>query len=368
MMKQYGAIFLVYFSIGLLIAACSKKEPVGSNILQTASPETQNLDPQKLSEVERRIEAGDYGNIHSLIIIRNDHMVMEKYFRGYTREDLHFVYSVTKSVTSALVGIALEQNKVSGLDSKLLSYFPQYPALENHHPDKENIRLEDVLTMSTGLLWDEWTNPYGHPQNDATLMSTSPDWIKHMLDRPMIATPGSQFSYSSGCTMLLSGILQETTGQTAEDFGGDHLFEYLRMKWQWNKGPNNLTNTGWGLFLRPIDIANFGQLYLNGGSMDGEQIISSDWIQNSTRAHIDAGNYNYGYQWWRFKDDHHVVSSLAINDLYFAWGYRGQFLFVIPHLDMVVVSTADNVTESTRTFAFLRDYILGAVLDAVHNS
>ncbi len=352
----------------MLLAACSKKEPVGSSVLQTASPETQNLDPQKLSEMERRIEAGDYGNIHSLIIVRNDHMVMERYFRGYTREDLHYVYSVTKSVTSALVGIALEKKHIGGLEDKLLSFFPQYSQLENPDPDKEEIDLEDVLTMSSGLLWDEWINPYGHPQNDATLLSGSQDWIKHMLDRPMVSTPGSEFTYSSGCTMLLSGILQQTTRQTAEDFGGDNLFEYLKMKWQWDKGPNNLTNTGWGLFLRPIDMANFGLLYLNDGKIDNEQIVTSDWIERSTKTHIDAGNFNYGYQWWRFKDDNSVVNNLPINDLYFAWGFRGQFIFVIPHLDMVVVSTADNITESTRTFAFLRDYILGAVLNTLQNS
>ncbi len=357
-------ISLFYSLLLLFLTACSNKAPVGNTGLQTSSPETQNLDPDKLSELDSRVAAGDYGAINSIIIIRNESVVMEKYYRGLGREDLHYVYSVTKSVTSALIGIALNNGEINRLDETLLSFFPEYSNIENMDERKTEITLENILTMSAGFIWDEWTQPYGHPQNGASLLFSSADWMKHMLDLPIIEAPGTRFRYNSGCTMLLSGILANSTERTAENFATEHLFESLGMKWRWETGPGNITNTGWGLFLRPIDMVQFGLLYLNNGRLNNEQIVPEEWVQTSTQTHINTRNYNYGYQWWRFKDNSSIVSGLAVNDVYFAWGYRGQFIFVIPHLNMVAISTADNVENSTRTFGFLRDYIFGAVLDS----
>ena len=352
----------------LLFCGCfSDQDPLGSEVfngnLAVSSPEAQGLDSERLSQMESRIEAGDYGEIHSVIIIRNDHLVLEKYFRGYQRDDLHYVYSVTKSVTSALIGIAISQGHISGTATLMLDFFPEYEAFENDVPEKHLITLEHLLTMSAGFRWDEWSTEYGHPQNDVTMLANSGDWILHMLELPMAHDPGTDFTYNSGCSVLLSGIIENRTGQTTAAFADKQLFQPLGIDtWGWDSGPHELTNTGWGLHLRPIDMALFGYVFLNQGRWEGEQVVPAGWVQASTAVHIDAGSQNdYGYQWWRFAEGSSVANALATNDLFFAWGYGGQFIFVIPHLDMVVVSTADNFDNGTRAFNFLRDYILASV-------
>ena len=172
----------------------------------TAAAEAQGLDSGKLSTVLTLIEAGRFGEIHSLLIARNDSLVIEEYFRGYDRSRLHQVYSVTKSVTSALIGIALEKGDIAGIDSKLLDFFPGYTNIAHHNALKDSIRLRDVLTMSAGLTWDEWSTFYGDDRNDATRLSRSNDWIAHVLDLPTQAARGTRFTHNSGCTMLPSAI------------------------------------------------------------------------------------------------------------------------------------------------------------------
>lgn len=348
-----------------LFACSSDKNPVQSSTFPSSGAEAQKLDGKLLSELVNQIDSGAYGEIHSLLIVRNDFLVLEEYFRGYNRDQLHYLYSVTKSVTSALIGIAIHQGKIKGLDEKLLGFFPEYDIITNKDARKEAITLEDLLTMTAGFSWDEWSTPYGSPQNDASKLAQSGDWMKYMLDLPMSEYPGIRFVYNSGCTMLLAGIIKNSTGKSAEEFAVKNLFEPIKIaRWQWETGPKGITNTGWGLHLRPIDMAQFGSLYLHKGRWKGKNSVPEDWVARSTKESVSIdGNFDYGYQWWRFSDNSSVGRALQTNDLYFAWGYGGQFIFVIPHLNMIVVITADNFSNSSQTFTFLEDYILAAVKD-----
>lgn len=367
-MKIYsiGRFFILFGLLALLPACTDSADPVASGdivgILEVSAPASQGLDTGKLDAMDVRINAGDYGEIHSVLIIRNNHLVWEKYFAEQNRESLHDVYSVTKSVTSLAVGIAQSQGKIGELDTPLLQYFPNYE-IQNDIRIKENIQLAHVLEMSAGFRWDEWTNLYGHPQNDATMLSRSNHWIQHMLDLTMAEVPGAAFTYNSGCTMLLSGILETETGKSAEDYTAENLFAKIGItNWQWDDGPRGLTNTGWGLHLRPLDMAFIGYLCLKNGNWNGEQVVPGNWIKTATLSKIAASpNFDYAYQWWRFADGTSTISGLVENDVYFAWGFGGQFIFVVPHLDMVVVSTAANFENSSPTFGFLRDYIFAAV-------
>lgn len=344
----------LHFSLFFLALSCQSDSSITPEIILESKP---------LEELIAEIETGTYGEIHSLLISKNDTLIMEQYFNGYERDHLHRLYSVTKSITSALIGIALSQEKIKTLENNVLNSFTEYSNIANLDSRKKAITIEDLLTMSAGFTWDESSTSYDSHANDAFKLGRSSDWMKHMLDLPMRTQPGTEFVYNSGGTMLLSGIIRNATGMTAENFAQSYIFEFLGISnWNWRTGPNQITNTGWGLDLRPRDMLKFGELYLKKGVYHNVQIVPQNWITQSTETKISAGpNYNYAYQWWRFSDTSSIGMALKINDLFFAWGYGGQFIFVMPHLNTVVVSNGGNFENSSIAFDFLEDYILAAV-------
>jgi len=288
------------------------------------------------------IESGEYGNIHSIIMIYRDHVIMEEYFRGWTRHMQHVCNSVTKSFLSCLIGIAVEQDLIAGVNEKMLGFFPEYGDISNPDERKQSITLEHLLTMTAGFDMDEQTSMY-----------ESTDWIEYMLDLPMKYEPGTAFEYNSGCSHILSGVLEKTTGKTAEAFAGETLFNPLGIThWQWDADPNGVSTGGWGLSLHPVNMAMFGYLFLQQGSWNGKQIVSADWVDVSTSVHtvvmnlhemID-GKLDYGYHWWRFGDafldEYWGGTAPRENDIFYADGYGGQLLYIVPHLQAVVCITA----------------------------
>lgn len=337
-------------------------------------PTIQGLDRSVLEAGVARILAGDYGAVQSLLVYRSDELVLEEYFDGTGPGTRMSVESVTKSVSSMLVGRALEEGDLpDGIDTPLLEIFPQYETVENPGPLKSAIRIEDVLTMTSGLAWDEWTLEYTHPLNSWVQMMAAPDWTKYVLDRRMLYEPGTRFVYSTGGSLLLSSVVERAVGMTVAEYAEETLFDALGIAdWRWPSSPEGHSLTGDDLELTPPDMALIGRLALNGGRWNGEQVVPTDWIELSTAAHVgyDEGvqQLEYGYQWWRFRDDLTIGSVLGINDAYFAWGNGGQFIIVVPHLEMVVVMTGANystgdVDSSTQLFLF-RDYILPAVVDS----
>lgn len=341
--------------------------------LTEASPESQQLDGAKLNAALAKIDDGDYGDIDALLVVRNNRLVLERYFspQYHGREYMRPLLSTTKSIASALIGIAIGQDKITDVETNLLGYFAEYPEIRNQDARKQKITLENVLTMSAGFRWNELAISYADPRNDFNRMEQSRDWIKYVLDAPMSHAPGDQMVYSSGCTLLLSGILQKSTGQSAEAFAIDHLFGPLGIEnYTWSQARGDMTNTYTGLAMRRRDLAKIGMLFLNQGRWLGSQLIPQQWVRQSTRAHITAGPdtagnlYDYGYQWWRFHARDPTVKDLKINDVYFSWGYGGQFIFVVPHLELVVVSTGNIYgADHRRAFDLLRDYVFPAVLD-----
>lgn len=288
------------------------------------------------------IESGAYGETHSLLVYQNEELLVEAYFEPFHADSVHYQYSVTKSVTAILIGIAMDQGFIPDVDHNLLNFFPEYDDIQNLDDRKQDITLHDVLTMRTGLVWDEWTYPYGDQRNDTYDLFGSPDMIKHMLDLPMNSEPGTRFTYNSGATMLLSGILSNTTGMSAEAFAATYLFSPLGIEsWQWDQGLNDdLTNTGWGLHLKPLDMLKIGRLFLN----NDELVISNHWLQAC------SGNYgnNYGYQWWHF----------GPGDSISARGWGGQFIFINKEKNLVVVTTAGNFRNSNTAGQALAEKVM----------
>ena len=359
-------------AVWVLVAFAACGDGIGPEAapLATSSAEAQLLDSALLEDLAVAATRGDYGEVHSLLVVRNEHIVLERYFRGYHRDRFHPLYSVTKSVASSLIGLAWDQGRVE-LDARLLDLFPQYPDVRNRDSRKEAITLEQVLTMTAGFRWDEWSVPYLDPLNPVRRLAQSSDWLRHVLDLPMAGDPGAAFEYNSGCSTLLSGVVEHATGRHAESYAADRLFEPLGIThWIWQTGPNELTATGWGLELTPRDMARFGLLFLEGGTFRGRRILSEEWVNRSTELHVGAvSGLGYGYQWWRLPSGYVGDGGERNGGVFFAWGWGDQFIFVLPAYEMVVVTTAGNYdVEGDPPMDFLRSHILPAIRDAERSS
>ncbi|MFQ5796390.1 MAG: serine hydrolase domain-containing protein [Candidatus Bipolaricaulia bacterium] len=322
---------------------------------RTSTPEAQGMDSARLAEMLAYIQEGQI-DIDSVTVVRNGYIVTDAYFYPVRQNRLHILHSVSKSVTSTLVGIAIDQGYIEGVDQPVLGFFPER-TVANLNDVKQAMTLEHLLTMTAGVDWPEWPHPYTSDENILIQMIRSRDWVQFVLDRPMTQEPGSQFNYNSGASFLLSAIIQETTGMSALGFARQHLFDPLGISRAiWPSGPQGIT-MGWGeLRITPHAMAKIGYLFLSEGRWDDEQIVSSEWVEASTTSHIDSPGY--GYQWWV------NPSALAPTaGYYFAAGLYGQRIFVVPSLDMVVVFTSDlreGNDQDVIPFALLHSFIIPA--------
>lgn len=286
--------------------------------------ENQNINRSVIENVHTSL---DFYPINAEVIIRNGVMVDEYYKDGYDENSVFTLQSTSKSVTSAILGIAIDKGYIEGVDVPISNYFPQI--LESGSEYKNQITIWHLLTHTTGLEasdtanWNEWL--------------ASDNWVDYVLNSPAVSRPGTVFNYFTGNTHLLSAIIQEATGQTAYEFGKEYLFDKLDMdSVECTTDPQGISDGGNGFAMNIYDMAKFGQLYLNNGVWEGEQIIFSEWIEQSTTLQFDrsSGSADYGYQWWvrTFGDQNYPA--------YFAQGHFGQYIFVVPDLELVVAFTS----------------------------
>jgi CubicO group peptidase (beta-lactamase class C family) len=292
---------------------------------RTSTPEEQGLDSVKLADMLGEIQKQNI-QINSLLVIRNGSVILDAYFYNpYDGKFPHDLASVTKSVMTTLIGIAVGQGKIH-LDQPILSYFPDR-IIANLDERKEKITVRHLAGMVNGF---ESGCMAG---DDATLnqMRSNPDWVQATLDRKMVQEPGKNFCYDSPGMHLLSAILQETTGMTALEFARQYLFGPLGIKEAiWETDPQGYTQ-GWGdLHLYPQDAAKLGYLFLSHGVWNGQQIVPADWVEQAIKPHVNAGEDEYGYGWW--------ISENS----YGAKGRGGQNIFVVPSLNAIVVTTGSG--------------------------
>lgn len=332
--------------------ACSGREP------------SAGIDADRLEELAAAI--GKFQNLHSILILRAGELVFEEYSNGFDAQTLQYTASVSKSVGSILLGIAMDQGLVPGveggvLDAPLVEVLPEYGEQFEADPRKANILLRHALSMTGGLAWDESSLPYSDPGNDWIRASQSADPIGFALSRPVVAEPGAEFNYHGVYSILPSYLIQRETGESAETFAAEFLFQPLGItEWRWDDIANGLTDTDGGLHLRPRDMAKLGQLYLNGGAWDGRQIVSRAWVEESTSRQIaNQDSPDYCLLWWC--GDIHYGGQSAWTFL--ASGHGGQKIFVFPEFDLVVVVTQqvfENPHEELNNLAIMSRYVLPA--------
>jgi CubicO group peptidase (beta-lactamase class C family) len=323
-----------------------------TNAWRTSTPEEQGIDSQGIAAMLDKIgQASPY--VHSVLLIRNGYLVAEAYFAPIAREHVHLLFSATKSVTSALVGIAIQEGLIEGVDQKVLDFFPELKA-KNLNKRAVDLTIGHLLSMSTGHAAPVSPNPY---------QAAPVDWVEKFLGNPanpVIDEPGTQFLYTSGGPHTLSAILQKVTGKPAADYAAEKLFGPLGItEHAWLADQNGITFGNSWLRLKPLDMAKFGYLYLNNGVWNGRQVVPQAWVEQSTRKHIETKEVmpygvekdGYGYLWW--------MNSFGG---YSAHGMGGQFIFVVPASNLVAVFTsgfADPMFDTA--YELMKTYIIPAV-------
>ena len=280
--------------------------------------------------------AGELPRLHSLLVSWRGDLVLERYYNGARATQPANIKSVSKSVISALVGIAIERRLISGVTQPIASFFPDLDS------SKQQITIEDLLTMRSGLEPTSNVNYGGWVQ--------SANWVRYVLDRKLLSPPGTQMDYSTGNTHLLSAILTKVSGTSTWQFAQDTLARPMGFTLsRWPQDPQGIYFGGNDMLLTPRQLLSFGELYLNRGRANGRQIVPAEWVDLSFVARTQSrwSDQLYGYGWW--------VRELAGYDTYFAWGYGGQYAFVVPDLDLVIVSTSspavsDLARQHRRTF------------------
>jgi CubicO group peptidase (beta-lactamase class C family) len=369
-----------YILLILLIQAdCSskKKSTVIDDGIQLSTMSAEGIDSAIIHTLDSAVQKGIYPNIHSLLIVRNNKLVYEKYWNGkdeswgdnlgitiHAKDSLHDIRSISKSIVSACVGIAMEQGKIKSVDQTVFSFFPEYAKMDTGL--KSGLSIKHLLTMSSGIAWNEEV-PYDNPENSEIKMIRSPNPVEYVLSQPMDFLPGRVWKYNGGTTQLLAAIIEKTTGKPVDLFAKEYLFQPLRItKFEWVKYPGtDLPAAASGLRLRSRDLLKFGLLYNNKGSWKGKQIIPANWIDESFQSHINRPGSNktaaYGYQFWM------VTDTILNKPIHFVAcvGNGDQRIYFDKTNALVIVITAGNYNKwdiKKNSSAMLEDYIYPALI------
>jgi len=299
-----------------------------------------------------KIIDGTYPNVHSVLIIKDDKLVLEEYFYEYNKDSLHELRSATKSFFSALTGIAIDKKIIKSTNEKVLSFFPEYN-FENITELKKQITIENLLTNESGLDCDA-SNP--KTVGNETKMNNSDDWIKFTFDLPMLSIPGENGMYCSGNPITVGRIIEKESKTKLSDFAQKNLFEPLEIKkFKWNFKPDKSSvETFCQLYLRPRDMAKFGLLFLNNGKWNGKQIVSEEFVKQSLSKHSVIQGVDYGYLWW-------IKYFDAAGTRYYgkgAQGNGGQRIYLFEEQNMVVVITAGNYNSQSSSDEIIKKNIL----------
>jgi CubicO group peptidase (beta-lactamase class C family) len=375
---QWGALLLA----GLALLGFSAMSALAQEVFPTkgwakAEPRAVGLDAKALTAFDADIAAGKYGLVDSMLVIRCgkqayartyahdygkiygelakkegplNHDVhgpynyfAEQFHPYFEHSDVHTMQSVSKTVTSITIGIAMGRKEFpADLNAPILKYFDDYQ-VANVDERKRRITLRNLLTMTAGLEWNE-DLPYNDPKNSADVMEAQHDWVKYVINQPMSAEPGKVFVYSSGVTELLAHIFKKATGKNVDEYADEYLFKPLGIHYHWKHAPTGLPDTEGGLYLSTSDLAKIGFLFLHNGEWDGKQIVPEDWVKASIAPNMavtDEGQkWKYGFQWWL--QPYGAGESLA----WAARGFGGQELRVVPEYKLIFVQTGWSILPS----------------------
>ena len=371
----------------LLLAACATARGQTSIACGTptalddgwtiASPESVGLDGARLCNIAARLKETE-ANVHAVVIVRHGKLVFEQYFSGpderwdvagqydFDATTKHDMRSASKSVISLLVGIAIDRKLIASADEPVVKFFPEYAAVKS--PGWDQVTLRHLLTMSSGMKWDE-NRGWNDPRNDEPHLGSETDPIRYILSKPIAKAPDAVWTYNGGGTDLLGNILERVSGKPLEAFAREVLFQPLGItdvEWK-NYAKNGKVASAVGLRMRPRDAAKIGQLVLNRGTWDSKPIVSPDWMEQSVRPRFQAigyfgGLFFYGQQWWMGRS---IAQEQEVKWIG-AMGLGGQRLFIVPDRDLVVMTTSGlyfQPREGNGALDMLTNFILPSIRD-----
>jgi CubicO group peptidase (beta-lactamase class C family) len=322
------------------------------------------LDASVAEAIVRGVVDGTYADLHGVLVYRGGRLVLEEYFYGYHRDRPHQMRSATKSVVSALVGIAIDGGALAGeSEERLLARLP-YEGYANPHPQKQALTLADLLTHRTGLACDDW-DP-ASPGNEQRVYE-SEDWVKFFLDLPVVAERGTTARYCSSGVLTAGRMVERATGEPLPVFAQRVLFGPLgiradHVRWNFTLAAEN-ASTFAQLYLRPRDMLKLGILFRQEGRWDGRQVVSADWVRRSTAAHARIGDQGYGYYWWHQWLSVPTAAGRQRVDMVVATGNGGQKIYLVPSLDLVAVFTGGAFNaDNTPPNAVMANVLLPALL------
>ena len=371
--------------IFLLLSCNEQKESnrFPTQAWETSSFENEGLNSVPFDDLLNEIENGVYGNVDQLLLIKNGKLVFDQSFTNdyekiskgksgalgcgfatcedstifgdynyyhpnwhpyYQNQQIHTLQSVTKSIASIMIGVAIKEGGISNTDVKVVDFFEDYD-LSIADESLKTATLENLLTMQLGMEWHEIDRPIDST-NTTGQLEASQDWIQFTLNQPMDTIPGTKWVYNSGASQLMSGIIKKATGLYIDEYAEKHLFTPLGIKnYHWKKTPAGYTDTEGGLYLEAQDLAKIGFLMLRGGKWEEQQIISSEWVKKSVTKQVSFDKEKgYGYQWWR--DDQDGIEIWACH------GFGNQYLLVFPKFETIVVVNSWNIfDEETESIA-----------------
>ncbi|MCG8698435.1 MAG: beta-lactamase family protein [Bacteroidales bacterium] len=352
--------------------------------LNTGTLEEVQMDIPLISKTIEKIKSGKFNDIHSILIYKEDKLVLEEYFNGHQyqwnapkyhgeivqwkKETMHPIISCTKSITSACIGIAIDKGFIANVQDKITDYLPGYKGLLTN--GKEEITIEHLLTMTSGLEWDEWSTPHGTSANDIDrlYLVCSNDPVRCILEKKLLHQPGETFTYNGGGIIVLGEILKSATGMDIREFSQKHLFKPLRIeKVQWRQFNNGVFATDGSIQLQPRDMLKIGIVYLNNGTWKDKLVISKEWIAKSSVVYAnnhginlpieDSGKNGYSYTWWTSELKHNG----NIVKMYRAGGWGGQSIMVFHDLNMVIVFTGGNYASRSKLYRLIKNYVLPSI-------
>jgi CubicO group peptidase (beta-lactamase class C family) len=351
-----------------------------------------NMDSRSIRAAVDGIDSGKYGEIHSLLIYKDGKLVFEEYFPGHDYkwdgpnfhgawvnwdwDTEHNIHSAGKSITSACIGIAIDQGFIDSVDQSIFDYLPEYQYLKTD--GKDQITVENLLTMTSGLEWDEWSTSYSNEENDViALWFDCDDPVACILEKPLVSEPGTDFTYSGGNMIVLGAIIKNATDMDVEAFAGKYLFAPMGIEppeWRWIED-SGVVYAGGDQKLTPREMLKFGVTYLNAGVWNGQQIVSEQWVEHSANPYPGPDNSwlnhflrpippgdntwgprGYSYTWWTHEFSHSGKEFPA----FWAFGWGGQKIVVFPDQNAVVVFTGGNYTSADNTAKILTEYVLPA--------
>lgn len=327
--------------------------------LETGSLQEHFTHPERILDMVTETIKGNYPDVHSILIYKNDKLVLEEYFYGYDKNTPHQLRSATKAFIGGIVGIAIDKGYIEDEKEKLLPFFRRtYETIENVDPRKQALTIENFLTYRHGM--DCENNNPASEGNEMQMMQ-SEDWVKHTLDLPMVATPGVSSSYCSGCPLTLGSLVELATQNDIELLAKENLFHPMGISnYKWTFEPNQSSRITFSqMYITPRDLVKLAKMYKDGGQWDEKQILSEDWVKQT----FDMEKGDYGYFW---EHKYFVVNGKQYNS-YMASGNGGQKINIWPELDMITVFTGGNYNsyllygKSTPPNEMIPEYILKAL-------